>query len=97
MFAPEDETTIATLAGDSRFIANATEELGAEEASTLRYETFATVPVGSADGTIWGVLTVDAERTGQLVERRDVPLMNVFAAMIGVTYACEAYTKPRTK
>lgn len=98
IFTLDDETMLATLSGQSRFIENTYKELGAEEAKQLSYETFATAPVGSigaANGTIWGVLTVDAPKTGDLNKARDTALMNVFAGLIAVTYACECYGKPR--
>jgi hypothetical protein len=95
VFGPGDETMVATLQGQSRFIHNTYEELGAPEAKQLSYETFATTPVGSANGTIWGVLTVDAPKTGDLDPHRDMALMNVFAGLIAVTYACECYGRPR--
>ncbi|PVA39690.1 Uncharacterised protein [Mycobacteroides abscessus subsp. massiliense] len=95
VFTMDDETMVATLNGQSRFIENTRKELGADEAKQLSYETFATSPVGSANGTIWGVLTVDAPKTGDLDKARDMALMNVFAGLIAVTYACECYAKPR--
>jgi len=95
IFRPEDETMVATLLGQSRFIENTYSELGPEEAAQLSYETFGTTPVGSPNGTIWGVLTVDAPKTGDLDRVRDMALMNVFASLIAVTYSCESYSKPR--
>ena len=95
VFGLDDETMTATLQGESRFVHNTYAELGQAEASQLEYETFATTPVGAPNGTIWGVLTVDAPKTGDLDRHRDMPLMNVFAGLIAVTYACECYAKPR--
>jgi hypothetical protein len=95
VFGPDDETMVVTLQGKSRFIESTYAELGEDEAVGLSYETFATTPVGSANGTIWGVLTVDAQRTGDLDRHRDMALLNVFAGLIAVTYACECYDKPR--
>jgi hypothetical protein len=95
VFGPDTETLVATLRGQSRFIHNTYKELGKKEAQQLSYETFATTPVGSANGTIWGVLTVDAPKTGDLDPHRDMALLNVFAGLIAVTYACECYGRPR--
>ncbi|AKJ72303.1 hypothetical protein BH787_gp45 [Gordonia phage GMA4] len=93
-FTPDTETYMATMAGDARFIGNVAEEIP-EEAESLAYETFATVPVGSSDMKIWGVLTADAPKTGELREDFDIPLMQVYAGLIGIAFACERFPKRR--
>lgn len=95
VFTGTDETMRATMAGQSRFVANVKQELGVEDAGLVTYETFATVPVGRPAGTVWGALTVDAPSTGDLDKHRDVALMNLFAALIAVTYESERFGKPR--
>lgn len=95
-FKHDDDTTVVTLQGGSRFVHCVKDELDDPE-EDLAYDTFATTAVGVPDGQIWGALTADCVRSGELDEARDVTLMGIFAAMIAVTYACEIYPKPREK
>ncbi|EHK82126.1 hypothetical protein [Rhodococcus pyridinivorans] len=72
VFEAADDTTRVTLEGDSRFVESVRDVLGDEEAAKLPYETFATTPVGAPgpQSRIWGVLTADALKSGEL--RNDV-------------------------
>jgi hypothetical protein len=52
----------------------------------LAYETYLTHPI--TDGTtVYGVLTVDALRTGDLSEDRDINVVRVLATIAATAYA----------
>ena len=82
-FTDEHETMKKTLANETRFVAKVADE-------SLNYETYFTHPIAGSDEKIFGVLTVDSLRSGELDEETDLPAMRLLAALAACTYACEA-------
>jgi hypothetical protein len=87
VFRENSETMKATLKRQPRFEeqTNGVDEDG----NPIRYATYATHPVAERTGKIWGVLTVDCLRTGDLQEKVDVPMMAILSTLIAMTYRCE--------
>lgn len=80
VFKPGDPTMDRTLAGQYRFVSQVDPGQG------LPYETYLTHPI--TDGShVYGVLTVDALRTGDLIEDRDVNIVRVLATIAATAYA----------
>jgi hypothetical protein len=80
VFRPGDPTMERTLAGQYRFVSQVDPGMG------LAYETYLTHPI--TDGTtVYGVLTVDAPRTGDLSEDRDINIVRVLATITATAYA----------
>lgn len=69
VFTKEDETFEKAMAGESRFVESADEN--------LEYETFITAPIAMGS-CLYGLLTVDSPKTGDLTEI-DTNLMILFA------------------
>ena len=80
VFRPGDPTMDKALAAQYRFVDQVDPDQG------LAYETFLTHPI--TDGThVYGVLTVDAPRTGDLSEERDINIVRVLATIAAISYA----------
>lgn len=65
------------------------------QAQNLRYETFLVHPVSIGQGHVYGALTVDCLKEGDLDYDVDVPMMAVLSTLIAMTYECEKYPNPR--
>ena len=87
VFRENSETMRATLHRQPRFVA----QTGGvdEDGTAIRYATYATHPVAERAGKIWGALTVDCVRSGDLLERVDIPMMAILSTLIAMTYRCE--------
>lgn len=80
IFRSGDPTMDKTIAGEYRFVSQVRPDQG------LAYETYLTHPI--TDGsTVYGVLTVDAPRTGDLSEERDINIVRVLATIAATSYA----------
>lgn len=91
VFRSGDETYDLALQRKGRFVEDVSEIEGGDQ---LAYETFLTYPVYGTD-RLHGVLTVDCQRKGELVEDEDAPMMSVLAALLAITYESEKYPRPR--
>lgn len=88
VFDESHPTMTLTLANKYRFVPSVSELPNGDD---LKYETFMTCPVSALDSRIWGTLTVDCLKAGQLTLEDDLPVMQVLAAIIAVSYECESY------
>lgn len=81
VFKKTHETTKQAMKNQFRFVKDVDDP-------ALKYGTYLTYPVASADDRILGVLTVDCLTSGDLSED-DLPAMCVLAAIAAAAYECE--------
>ncbi|WP_032393337.1 hypothetical protein [Rhodococcoides fascians] len=82
-FAGSDPTFIETLSNRPRFVLNA--------GPGYEYETYMTMPIVAGPNDFYGALTVDAPKSGQLVEDQDKSVMRYWSTLLAITYALEGY------
>jgi hypothetical protein len=93
VFLPGDRTFDLTVVEQSRFVRSVKDELIGHERN-LPYETFLTYPVSIGRKRIYGVLTVDSMKTGDLDSAEDHPMMAILTALLAITYECQKSTNP---
>jgi len=85
-FRPNSETFKAAKRKESRFVSVADPDDSDEK---LDYETYLTYPIEDGTGQLYGLLTVDCLKAGELAIEPDRGKMSVLAAMLGLTYQAE--------
>lgn len=93
VFSAGDRTFELIRVEQSRFVQSCKDELRPETAAGLEYETFLAFPVSIGRERIYGVLTVDSPRAGDLDDTEDRPLMAILAGLLAITYECEKATR----
>lgn len=85
-FRPDSETFKAAKRKESRFVAVTDPDSSDEK---LDYETYLTYPIEDGTGQLYGLLTVDCLKVGELAMNPDRGKMSVLAAMLALTYRAE--------
>lgn len=85
-FRPDSEAFKAAKRKESRFVSVTDPD---ESDEKLDYETYLTYPIEDGMGRLYGLLTVDCLKAGELAMQPDRGKMSVLAAMLGVTYQAE--------
>jgi len=84
-----------TLANQYKFVSSINSETVVEEG--LPYRTYLTHPVSIGPDHVFGVLTVDSLKEGDLDEVVDIPMVAVLSSLIALTYQCEGRQPPRNQ
>lgn len=89
-FRHDDETMRYTLRDDFRFEPQVSDR-------RLAYETFLTFPVSEGPESVFGVLTIDCPRSGDISVAEDIRIMRSMAAIIALAYLLEGAPSYRAK